>query len=55
MFQETGNHYDKSPVKSHEQARDYHLVIVGGHLTMPCDNLKVAQYTINVFKKLNLG
>jgi hypothetical protein len=52
MFPQTGSHYDKSLVKSHEQACDYHLVIVGGHLAMPCDNLNVAQSTVNIFNKL---
>ena len=52
MFLQTGSHYDKSVVKSYEQACDYHLVIFGGHLAIPCDNLKVAQSTINVFNKL---
>jgi len=52
MFLHTGSHYDKSLVKSHEQACNYHLVIVGGHLAMPCDNLKVVQSKINGFNKL---
>jgi len=52
MFLQTGSHYDKSLVKSHEQACDYHFVIAEGHLTVPCDNLKVVQSTINVFNKL---
>jgi len=32
MFLQTGSHYDKSLVKSHKQACDYHLVIFGGAL-----------------------
>jgi len=52
MFLQTGSHYDKSLVKSHEQACDYHLVTVGGHLSMPCDNSNVAQSTTYVFNKL---
>lgn len=45
-------HSDKSLVKSHEQACNYHSVIAGGHLAMPCDNLKLVQSAINVFNKL---
>jgi hypothetical protein len=42
MYLQTGSHYEKPLVKSLEQACDYHLVIVEGHLAMPCDNLKAA-------------